>query len=120
MLLGEGDEGPKHRGEFSQGRPKRRGTRSAQAVRSTRDSASAEDGGGTREGSVAPSLDGTGAGSPPDQCEKSPSGIRVRPKGRSTSGPQGAKAVPRREPSEQRAWSHATVKPGCPRMSEPG
>lgn len=86
MLLGEGDEGPKHRGEVSQGRPKRRGTRSAQAVRSTRDSASAEDRGGTREGSVAPSLDGTGAGSPQDQSEQSPSGIRFRPKGRQHQG----------------------------------
>lgn len=69
MLLGEGNEDPKHRGrsvkaDQSGGAPglHKRGT-------------SAEDWGGIRDGRVAPSLDGTGAGSPPNQSESLPSGI---------------------------------------------
>lgn len=64
MLLGEGNEDPKHRGrsvkaDQSGGAPglHKRGT-------------SAEDWGESRDGRAAPSLDGTGAGGPPNETSR--------------------------------------------------
>ena len=78
----KGGESPNGQGGVSQGRPARRGTRSAQARFWERGRS-----GGGRTGSVAPILDGTGD-SPLILAQKvgAAAGIRVRPSGRSTSG----------------------------------